>query len=119
MLISVADNGPGVPKRERDKIFLPFHSTKGHAGTGLGLAVARKNVNELGGSLELLTPPSGGSEFLITPAHRRCPPRRPGRYPTANPLITAGRVIYERKNQLPSAMTQNMSVSSMAAINHA
>jgi two-component system NtrC family sensor kinase len=65
VVISVTDNGPGVPESERDKIFEPFHSTKGHAGTGLGLAVARKNVQELGGSLELRDPPGGGSEFVI------------------------------------------------------
>ena len=64
-LISVADNGPGVPEDQRQKIFQPFHSTKGHAGTGLGLAVARKNVNELGGNIELLDRPEGGCEFLI------------------------------------------------------
>ncbi len=65
ILVSVADNGPGVPPDQLDKIFQAFHSTKGHAGTGLGLAVARKNVNELGGSLELIDPPEGGCEFLI------------------------------------------------------
>jgi two-component system NtrC family sensor kinase len=65
VIISVADNGPGVPKSQRGKIFEPFHSTKGHAGTGLGLAVARKNVHELGGSLELCDVPGGGSEFVI------------------------------------------------------
>ena len=65
MQVSVADNGPGVPPDQRDKIFQPFHSTKGHAGTGLGLAVARKNVSELGGSLELIDRPQGGCEFLI------------------------------------------------------
>lgn len=65
VIISVADNGPGVPESEREKIFQPFHSTKGHAGTGLGLAVARKNVQELGGSVELRDVPEGGSEFVI------------------------------------------------------
>ncbi len=77
VMISVADNGPGVAKDQREKIFEPFHSTKGHAGTGLGLAVARKNINELGGSLELLDTPAGSSEFLIrlltTEARRAAP----------------------------------------------
>jgi two-component system NtrC family sensor kinase len=65
VVISVADNGPGIPESERSRIFEPFHSTKGQGGTGLGLAVARKNVNELGGTLELLNPPEGGAEFVI------------------------------------------------------
>ena len=65
VVISVADNGPGVPESEREKIFEPFHSTKGQAGTGLGLAVARKNIHELGGSIELRDAQEGGAEFLI------------------------------------------------------
>jgi signal transduction histidine kinase len=65
VIISVADNGPGVPETEREKVFEPFHSTKGHGGTGLGLAVVRKNVNELGGSVELKDSPEGGAEFVI------------------------------------------------------
>lgn len=63
--LSVADNGPGVPESQRDKIFEAFHSTKGHGGTGLGLAVARKIVNEIGGSIELILPPDGGAEFAV------------------------------------------------------
>jgi signal transduction histidine kinase len=63
--LSVADNGPGVPEAERIRIFEPFHSTKGHGGTGLGLAVARKIVTEMGGTLELISPPDGGAEFAV------------------------------------------------------
>lgn len=63
--LSIADNGPGVPPDQRDKIFEPFHSTKGHGGTGLGLTVARKIVQELGGRIELVSPPEGGAEFRV------------------------------------------------------
>ncbi|MEW6197622.1 MAG: ATP-binding protein [Planctomycetota bacterium] len=63
--LSIADNGPGVPPDQRDKIFEPFHSTKGHGGTGLGLTVARKIVQELGGRIELVSPPEGGAEFRM------------------------------------------------------
>ncbi|MBP7747583.1 MAG: FHA domain-containing protein [Phycisphaerae bacterium] len=65
VLLSVADNGPGVPAEIRTRIFEAFQSTKGHGGTGLGLAVARKIVHELGGTLELIDPPDGGAEFRI------------------------------------------------------
>ena len=65
LVISVADNGPGVPKEQRDKIFQPFHSTKGHGGTGLGLAVVKKNVQELGGTVELVSREGEGCEFII------------------------------------------------------
>jgi two-component system NtrC family sensor kinase len=73
VLISVTDNGPGVPPELRTKIFEPFYSTKGHGGTGLGLAVARKIVEELDGTLELVTPsPTSGAASAIgtsSPTH--------------------------------------------------
>ncbi|MBN2447154.1 MAG: HAMP domain-containing histidine kinase, partial [Phycisphaerae bacterium] len=62
---SVADNGPGVPPDQREKIFQPFHSTKGHGGTGLGLAVVRKSVKEMGGKIRLNSPEEGGAEFVV------------------------------------------------------
>ncbi len=55
--IHIADNGPGVPATERQRIFEPFHSTKGQRGTGLGLAVARKIAREHGGDVTLAPPP--------------------------------------------------------------
>ncbi|MFN0136573.1 MAG: ATP-binding protein [Phycisphaerae bacterium] len=63
--ITVTDNGSGVPDELRERIFQPFFSTKGHGGTGLGLAVARKIVSELGGTLELTKPREGGSVFIM------------------------------------------------------
>ena len=63
--ITVADNGPGVPPEHRAKVFEPFFSTKGHGGTGLGLAVCRKIVHELVGTIELMSPQGGGAEFVI------------------------------------------------------
>jgi len=65
VIVSVADNGPGIPREQRARLFQPFYSTKGQGGTGLGLAVARKNVQELGGSIELRDAPEGGAEFVI------------------------------------------------------
>ncbi|MFH1746727.1 MAG: ATP-binding protein [Planctomycetota bacterium] len=65
VIISVTDNGPGVPPEQRDEIFRPFRSTKGQGGTGLGLAVARKIVREMNGTLEHVEPPDGGAEFRV------------------------------------------------------
>ena len=65
VVLSVTDNGPGVPANMRQQIFEPFYSSKGHAGTGLGLAVARKIVEELGGTIELRDPRDGGAEFCV------------------------------------------------------
>ncbi len=65
VVLTVKDNGPGVPPEQRARVFEPFHSSKGQGGTGLGLAVARKIVRELGGEIELLSPPDGGAEFRV------------------------------------------------------
>ncbi len=65
VIIDVIDNGPGVPEHFRDKIFDPFFSTKGAEGTGLGLAVAKKMIEEHGGTLDCLAAPGGGAQFRI------------------------------------------------------
>ncbi|MBI4885934.1 MAG: HAMP domain-containing protein [Acidobacteria bacterium] len=50
--IVVADNGPGIPAAAREKLFLPFYSTK-KRGSGLGLAIVRRIVAEHGGSIDV------------------------------------------------------------------
>ena len=73
VLISVKDNGPGIPQKVLDKIFQPFFTTKpaGH-GTGLGLSLSYDIVKAHGGELKVETLPAGlagregeGSEFTI------------------------------------------------------
>lgn len=62
--ICVADNGPGIPERDLQKIFLPFYTTKTE-GTGLGLAVVQKVALQHGGSIEARNRAGGGAEFLL------------------------------------------------------
>ncbi|UCD72328.1 MAG: hypothetical protein JSW70_04865, partial [Syntrophobacterales bacterium] len=50
--ISISDSGKGIPPQDMDKIFNPFYSTKTH-GTGLGLATAKRIVEEHGGSISV------------------------------------------------------------------
>lgn len=64
--IIVEDNGGGVPEGIRDAIFDPFFSTKGSQGTGLGLAVTRKIVQEHGGVIGVEASALGGALFRIT-----------------------------------------------------
>jgi signal transduction histidine kinase len=59
----VEDQGPGVPPELRDKVFLPFFSTK-RDGSGLGLPMARKVVMLHGGELRIESNPGGGSRFM-------------------------------------------------------
>ena len=61
LLIEVADEGPGVPPEIRATLFEPFVTARKKGGTGLGLAVARRFVEDHGGTIELVAnPPSGG-----------------------------------------------------------
>jgi two-component system sensor histidine kinase HydH len=62
LVIEVVDHGPGVPEADRERIFEPFHTGKTQ-GTGLGLAVARRVVESHGGTLSVLSAPSGGALF--------------------------------------------------------
>jgi two-component system NtrC family sensor kinase len=64
-VIRISDNGPGIPARQRDRIFEPFWSTKGQRGTGLGLAVTRKIVEEHGGRIWLDDSTDAGATFTI------------------------------------------------------
>jgi len=67
VLISIKDNGPGIPKELKDKIFQPFFTTKPTGkGTGLGLSLAYDIVTTgHGGAIELNTAPGEGTEFVI------------------------------------------------------
>ncbi|HEX7960682.1 MAG TPA: ATP-binding protein, partial [Terriglobales bacterium] len=51
--ISIADDGPGIPRESRDQIFEPFFTTKGIKGTGLGLWVGRNIVQKHGGEIHV------------------------------------------------------------------
>lgn len=63
--IAIGDNGPGIPEKERKRIFDAFHSAKGQGGTGLGLAAARKIVQELHGTIDVESVVGEGTTFHI------------------------------------------------------
>jgi signal transduction histidine kinase len=66
VLISVADNGNGIPKGVVDKIFQPFFTTKPTGqGTGLGLSMSYDIVKAHGGELKVETKEEEGSIFII------------------------------------------------------
>ena len=62
--ITVADDGPGIPAAEREKLFLPYYSTK-RRGSGLGLAIVRRIVAEHGGTIEVADNTPRGTRFSI------------------------------------------------------
>jgi signal transduction histidine kinase len=64
--VTIADTGKGIPEDMLKNIFEPFVSTKGSKGTGLGLPVMKKIVEEHGGRVELDSRVGEGTTFTIT-----------------------------------------------------
>ncbi len=62
--LTVSDNGPGIPPADRDKLFMPYYSTK-RRGSGLGLAIVRRIIAEHGGSIEATDNTPTGTVFTV------------------------------------------------------
>jgi two-component system nitrogen regulation sensor histidine kinase NtrY len=62
--LTVSDNGPGIPAADRDKLFMPYYSTK-RRGSGLGLAIVRRIIAEHGGSIEASDNLPTGTVFTV------------------------------------------------------
>jgi two-component system OmpR family sensor kinase len=67
--ICVADQGPGIPPGEEERIFEPFYRGSamhgGATGTGLGLAIAREIARNHEGDISVTSAPSGGARFVV------------------------------------------------------
>ncbi|MFO1008199.1 MAG: ATP-binding protein [Planctomycetaceae bacterium] len=71
MAIQVSDNGPGIDPVEQAKLFNLFESSKGSAGTGIGLAASQKILREHGGEITIESQANAGARFTLKwPAHR-------------------------------------------------
>lgn len=64
LLISIKDEGDGIPTKDLPLIFEPFFTRKG-AGTGLGLSITRQIIEEHGGTITVESEPKAGSTFQI------------------------------------------------------
>jgi two-component system nitrogen regulation sensor histidine kinase NtrY len=70
-LVSVADNGRGLPKVDRDRLTEPYMTTRAK-GTGLGLAIVKKIMEDHGGTVLLADRPGGGAVVtLVFPSEAR------------------------------------------------
>lgn len=63
--VRLRDNGPGIPADRIDRIFNPFFTTKEH-GTGLGMAISKKIVEAHEGSIDVVSEPGRGTEFVVS-----------------------------------------------------
>ena len=79
VVLTVADEGPGIERPLRERIFDPYFTTKG-TGTGLGLAIVKKIVLQHGGEIQVGDRPGGGATFAVSlPLVERAGPEpRPG-----------------------------------------
>ena len=59
------DNGPGIPEEHQDKIFQPFYTVGKEKGTGLGMAIAKRIVEEHGGSISFDSVEGKGTTFKV------------------------------------------------------
>jgi signal transduction histidine kinase len=73
--ISVSDDGAGVPKELRSRIFEPLFTTRAK-GTGLGLAICRRIADHHGGTIELVESDETGSRFEVRLPRRESPNSR-------------------------------------------
>jgi two-component system, NtrC family, nitrogen regulation sensor histidine kinase NtrY len=63
-VIAVADNGPGIPADLREKVFVPFFTTK-RQGNGVGLTLVRQIASVHGASVAISEPPGGGARISM------------------------------------------------------
>jgi len=62
--VRITDSGPGIPDEAMEHLFEPFYSTK-ERGTGLGLCISQRIIDEHGGKIRVEKPERGGTSFVI------------------------------------------------------
>jgi two-component system NtrC family sensor kinase len=63
--VRISDTGQGIPKENLPRLFEPFYTTKGKHGTGLGLAVTWRIVDNHGGTIAVESEPGQGTTFIV------------------------------------------------------
>jgi len=65
VVITMQDNGPGIPPEQQEHIFVPFFTTKAE-GSGIGLSFSRQVMHLHGGSIDIRSEPGKGTEVILT-----------------------------------------------------
>lgn len=87
-ILTVEDEGTGIPEEHLPSIFRPFFTTKGRQGTGLGLSMAQGVISRAGGTITAANRPERGAIFTLTfPA---LPAPEPAARPTRKPVPKRG-----------------------------
>jgi signal transduction histidine kinase len=78
LVFTVTDTGPGIPPRDRERIFEPFTQldegkTREYGGTGLGLAITKRLIELLHGEIRVHARDGGGSTFIVALPYQRTP----------------------------------------------
>ncbi len=73
IIYKVSDTGCGIDYDVKNKVFTDFFTTKGSQGTGLGLLITRKIINEHGGNIDFESAPAQGTSFIIKLPRERLP----------------------------------------------
>jgi len=63
--LEVSDNGPEIPTPDLPYLFDPFHASDSRRGTGIGLAISKSIIEEMGGHIEAANQPRGGAFFRV------------------------------------------------------
>jgi signal transduction histidine kinase len=71
LILTIEDTGPGVPEKDRQRIFYTLFTTKGKKGTGLGLSVVKNVMHQHGGDVALVPGEGRGACFKLTFPYRR------------------------------------------------
>ena len=77
LVLTIADNGMGMDRETRDKIFTLFFSSKGKRGTGIGLFISNQTIEQHGGSIDVDSAPNKGTRFTIRLPQGGAPAPRP------------------------------------------
>ncbi|MGB5492001.1 MAG: ATP-binding protein, partial [Woeseiaceae bacterium] len=65
-IVTVSDGGPGVPAKDLDKIFEPFYRIDtNRPGAGIGLAITKRVLQQLGGKVTAANRPGGGLQITM------------------------------------------------------
>ncbi|MBI3706475.1 MAG: PAS-domain containing protein [Proteobacteria bacterium] len=106
LVLSVADNGPGVPLEIRSRIFEPFFTTKPTGvGTGVGLSMCQGVVEAHGGRITVGDTPGGGATFTVTLPQRGAVTASPADLPADSEKRQGGAEILVVDDEIETAQT--------------